>query len=171
EKACRVRERGAFGEGHFDDILVRLTGADDPVVRPHRNPGHRVRRLSPFHLLDHIGVGLLDEHSDASERLGPPIIQRLDSRIDEMRGRASSLSSLRAALGLFHGGVAFFMVVVARRHLSIASSGCLCYPNDTSSSPGRTAASAGRMLSKCSTYRSCPSPAIQSRSPPSCPPP
>jgi hypothetical protein len=30
------------------DILVCLTGADDPGVRPHRNPEHRVRWLSPF---------------------------------------------------------------------------------------------------------------------------
>src|SRR6195256_374838 len=51
EEAGRVRERGALGEGHLHGVLVRLTRADDSGVRPHRNPRHRVRRLSPFHLL------------------------------------------------------------------------------------------------------------------------
>src|SRR5258708_5429265 len=97
-----VLQRGALGEGHLHDILVRLTGADDSGVRPHRNPRHRVRRLFPFQLLDHFGVGLLDVNSDQSERLDPPITQRLDSRIDQMRGRFSSFSFLRAALRLLH---------------------------------------------------------------------
>src|SRR6059036_3848769 len=78
------------------DILVRLTGADHSGVRPHRNP-------SPLPLLDHFGVGLLDENSDPSERLAPPITQFLDSRIYQPRGRVSSFSFLRAALPLLHG--------------------------------------------------------------------
>src|SRR5881227_3563389 len=49
---------------------------------------------------DGFGVGLLDEHSDPSERLAPPITLLLDSRIDPLRGRVSSLSFLRAALRL-----------------------------------------------------------------------
>src|SRR5260370_40028970 len=76
-------------------------------MRPHRNSRHRVRRLSPFHLLDHFGVGLLDEHSDPSEHLAPPIPQLLDSRIDQPRGRVSSFSFLDAALRLFHGWCRF----------------------------------------------------------------
>src|SRR5262249_44517668 len=68
----------------------------------HRNAQHRVRRLSPFHLLDDVGVGLPDETSDASERLAAPILQLLDSRINQRRGRVSSYS-LRAALSLVHG--------------------------------------------------------------------
>jgi hypothetical protein len=82
EEAGRVRKRGPLGEGQLHDNLVRLAGADHSGVRPHRNPAHRVRRLSPFHLLDHVGVGLLDEHSGPSERLGPRIVQLLGSRID-----------------------------------------------------------------------------------------
>src|SRR5258708_6797853 len=96
EEACRVLQRGALGEGHLHDILVRLTGADYSDVRPHRNP-------SPLPLLDHFGVGLLDESSDPSERLAPPITQLLDSRIDQLRGRVSSLSFLRAARPVLHG--------------------------------------------------------------------
>src|SRR5881409_2794116 len=56
-----------------------------------------------FLLLDHFGVGLLDENSDPSERLAPPITQLLDSRIYQLRGRVSSFSFLRAALPLLHG--------------------------------------------------------------------
>src|SRR5271169_4165790 len=96
EEARRVLQRGALGEGHLHGILVRLTGADYSGVRPHRNP-------SPFPLLDHFGVGLLDESSEESERLAPPIAQLLDPRIDQLRGRISSVSLLRAALALLHG--------------------------------------------------------------------
>src|SRR5438093_10163747 len=93
EEAGRVLQRGALGEGHLYDILVRLTGADHSGVRPYRNP-------SPLPPLDHFGVGLLDENSDPSERLAPPITQLLDSRIYQLRGRVSSFSFLRAALPL-----------------------------------------------------------------------
>src|SRR5262245_37974337 len=95
EEARRVLQRGALGEGHLHDILVRLTGADYSGVRPHGDP-------APLPLLDHLVVGLLDEKSNPSERLAPPITQLLDSRIDQARGRGSSCSFLRAALCL-HG--------------------------------------------------------------------
>src|SRR5437773_5330304 len=62
EEARRVLQRGALGEGQLHGALVRLTGADDSGVLPHRDP-------SPLPLLDHLGVGLLDEHSDTSEHL------------------------------------------------------------------------------------------------------
>src|ERR1700736_2829901 len=62
EEARRVLQRGALGEGHLHDILVRLTSADYSGVPPHRN-------RSPLPLLDHFGVGLLDENSEPSERL------------------------------------------------------------------------------------------------------
>jgi hypothetical protein len=94
--------RIALGEGHLHDILVRLTGADHSGVRPHRNP-------SPLPLLDHFGVGLLDENSDPSGPLAPPITQLLDSRIYQLRGRVSSFS--------FEALFLFFMVVVARPSL------------------------------------------------------
>src|SRR6266849_10017961 len=93
EEAARVLQRGALGEGHLHDSLVRLTGADDAGVLPHRNP-------SPLPLLDHFRVGLLDESSNPSERIASPIFQLLDSRIYQLRGRVSSFSFLRAALPL-----------------------------------------------------------------------
>src|SRR5688572_31493125 len=97
EEAGRVLQRGALGEGHLHDSLVRLAGADDSGMRPHRNP-------SPLPLLHHFGVGLLDESSDPSERLPTPITQLLDSRIYQLRGRVSSFSFFRAALPFLHGG-------------------------------------------------------------------
>ena len=72
EEAGRAPQRGALGEGQLHDILVRLTGADHSGVRPHRYP-------SPLPLLDHFGVGLLDENSDPSERLAPPITQLVNT--------------------------------------------------------------------------------------------
>src|ERR1700720_3167636 len=53
--------------------------------------------------LDHFGVGLLDESSDPSERLAPPITQLLDSRIYQLRGRLSSLSFLHGGCRFLHG--------------------------------------------------------------------
>src|SRR5262245_47916762 len=103
EELGRVLQRSPLGESQLHDILVRLTGTDHSGVRPHRHPCHRVRRLSPFHLLDHVGISLLDESPDLSKGLAPPITQRFDSRIDLVRGRASSLSFLRVALALLHG--------------------------------------------------------------------
>src|SRR5258708_18931663 len=96
EEACRVLQRGALGEGHLHDILVRLTGADYSGVRPHRNP-------PPLPLLDRFGVGLLDENSDPNERLAPPITQLLDSRIYHLRGRESYSALLHAPPRLFRG--------------------------------------------------------------------
>src|SRR3979490_3508419 len=53
EEARGILQRGALGEGQLHDALVRLTGADDAGVLPHRNP-------SPLPLLDHFRAGLLD---------------------------------------------------------------------------------------------------------------
>src|SRR6185437_5238631 len=80
EQARRVLERGALEEGQLHDAFIALAGADDAVVRPHRNP-------SPLPLLDHIGVRLPDERADASEHLAPPVAQLLDPRGDELRRR------------------------------------------------------------------------------------
>src|SRR5947207_5306186 len=62
-------------------------------MRPHRN-SRGIGGLPPLHFLDHFGVGLLDENSDPSERLAPPITQLLDSRVYQLRGRVSSFSFL-----------------------------------------------------------------------------
>src|SRR5438128_4578857 len=67
---------------HLHDVLVRLAGADQSVVRPHRNP-------SPLSLLDHLGVGLLDQCAELGEHLAPPVTQLLDPLVYHPRWRLS----------------------------------------------------------------------------------
>src|SRR5262245_36208747 len=105
EEAFRVRDRGALGEGQLHGLLVCLTGADNPAVRPHRH--------SPLPLLDHFRVSLLDEHSDSSKHVATPIIQLFDSRIDLLSGKFCPFPFLRAAFRIVHDGVAFFTSVAS----------------------------------------------------------
>src|SRR5262249_8491025 len=84
EEARRVFEGGPPGERHLHHVLVRLAGADQSVVRPHRNP-------SPLPLLDHVGVGLLDQCAELGEHLAPPVAQLLDPLVYQLRRRLSFL--------------------------------------------------------------------------------
>ena len=86
---------GPLRKGHLHDVLVRLAGADQSVVRPHRNP-------SPLPLLDHLGVGLLDQCAELGEHLAPPVAQLLDPLVYHPRWRLSCFSFLRAAFPLLH---------------------------------------------------------------------
>src|ERR1700687_3855197 len=88
EQARRVFQRRALGEGHLHHALVGLARADYPVVRPHGSP-------SPLPLLEHLGVGLLDESTEPGERLTPPIAQLPDPRVYQL-GRGPEF--LRSAL-------------------------------------------------------------------------
>ncbi len=115
EEARGVLERGALGESQLHFVFVGLAGADDAVVLPHRNP-ERVRRFSPLHRLDHVGIGLFDEFADPRQRLVAPVVQRLDARVDQAGGEGSSFFLFRAAFH-FHDGAAFFMVVAVRPSL------------------------------------------------------
>src|SRR6516162_5250223 len=98
------RPEGSFSEAPLAKVIfttfLYFTGADDSGVRPHRNP-------SPLPLLDHFRVGLLDESAQPSECLAPPILQLLDPRIDQLRGRLFSFAFLRAAFALLHCGHRF----------------------------------------------------------------
>src|SRR3989442_11242630 len=82
EEARRILQSRPFGEGHLHDVLVRLAGADQSVVRPHRNP-------SPLPLLDHLGVSLLDQCAEPGEHLAPPVTQLLDPLVYHPRWRLS----------------------------------------------------------------------------------
>ena len=75
-------------------------------MRPHRNP-------APLPLLDHVGVGLLDESADPSEHLAPPIAQLLDARVDQPGGCVSPFPSFEPLLLFVVVAVAFFMGVCA----------------------------------------------------------
>src|ERR1700737_505742 len=85
EEARWVRDPGPLGERELHDLLVRLAGADDPVVRPDRDPRHRIRRLPPLPLLDHLRVCLFDESAEMREHLAPPVAQFLNPRLDQPR--------------------------------------------------------------------------------------
>src|SRR5438270_7425933 len=93
EEPRRVPQSRPFGEGHLDDVLVSLAGADQPGVRPHRNP-------SPLPLLDNPGIGFLDHGTQPAEHLASPVVQFLDSGVYQLRGR---LAFLRRAL--LHAGL------------------------------------------------------------------
>src|SRR5205085_12166891 len=68
--------------GHLHDLLVGLTGADDPVVLPRRD-------APPLPFLDYFGVGLLDERPDSGKRFAAPVAELLDPAVDQLRGRFS----------------------------------------------------------------------------------
>src|SRR5438132_5951660 len=86
EQARRIFQRRALGEGHLHHALVGLARADHPIVRPHGSP-------SPLPLLDHLGVGLLDESTEPGERLTPPVAQLPDPRVYQLRRRPGFLRS------------------------------------------------------------------------------
>src|SRR5262245_40289297 len=115
EQARWVLERSPLGKGHLHGALVRLSGADQAVVRPNRN--------LPFPLFDHFGVGLLDQCAEPGEHLPPPVRQLLDPLVDHPRRR---LSLLGYALP---GDICFFTFLLllsahVRHHSTLATGGC-----------------------------------------------
>src|SRR5215469_2255927 len=86
EKARRIFQGRALGERHFHDVLVSLAGADQSVVRPHRN-------ASPLPLLDDFGIGLFDQATQPAEHRAPPIAEPLDPRVYQTRRRLALLRS------------------------------------------------------------------------------
>src|SRR4029077_7462916 len=73
EEPGGIFERPALGEGQLHGGLVGLAGADHSVVRPDRD-AVRLRSLFPLRLLDHVGIGLLDQGPDTGEGLFAPIL-------------------------------------------------------------------------------------------------
>ena len=63
EETLGVIQRGAPGECQLYEILVRLAGADQPVVEPHGCPSRLW--LPPLPHLDDFKVGLLDQSVEA----------------------------------------------------------------------------------------------------------
>src|SRR4051794_38000580 len=109
EQSGGILQRGALEERELHGALVRLAGADSTLVRPHRNPW--IGRLSPLPLLDHLGVGTLDQGADPGEGLAPPVAQLFDLCVDQLRWR---LDVLRGAL--LHVLDAPFLRGSVRRH-------------------------------------------------------
>src|SRR6476646_1143128 len=79
EKPRWIRDRRAAGESELHDLLVCLTGADYPVVRPDRNV--------PLPLFGHLRVGVQDQRPHASERVAAPAAELADPLVDEPAGR------------------------------------------------------------------------------------
>src|SRR6516162_918846 len=84
EEARRILQSRPFREGHLHDVLVSLTCADTSAVLPHRNP-------SPLPLFDDFGIGFLDQATEPSAHLAPPVAQLLDSRVYQLRRRPAFL--------------------------------------------------------------------------------
>src|SRR6185437_8054365 len=80
EEAGRILQRRTLGERHLHHVLVGLARGDHPVVVPHGN-------AAPLPLLDHVGVGALDELPDECERLPAPVTQLLNPGVDQFGGR------------------------------------------------------------------------------------
>src|SRR5215211_2254624 len=105
EQSGGVVQRGPLEERELHRALVRLAGADAAVVRPHRDPG--AGRLAPLPLLDHVGIGLLDQRADPGQGVAPPVAQFLDLRLDQPRRRLP---------GALHGGNATAVLRRDRDH-------------------------------------------------------
>src|SRR4051794_21470259 len=89
EQSRGVVERGALEECEFHDALVRLAGADQALVRPHRNPW--IGSLFPLPLLDRVGVGLSDQSAKRGEGRAPPVTQFVDPCVYQLRWRLDLL--------------------------------------------------------------------------------
>src|SRR5215510_7683515 len=80
EELGRVLQRSALGEGQLHYRLVRLAGADDPVVRPYGS-------AHPLPLLDDVRVCLFDELAHPAQGLPAPVAALGDSFVDQLRCR------------------------------------------------------------------------------------
>src|SRR5215471_4864407 len=90
EELGRVLQRSPLGEGQLHYGLVRLAGADDPVVRPYGS-------AHPLPLLHDIRICLFDELAHPAQGLPAPVPELGDPFVDQL--------GCRLALGrtrLFH---------------------------------------------------------------------
>src|SRR5882762_9129782 len=76
EETCRVLQRSSLGKCHLDDILVRLSRADDAAVRPDGSP--RGRLFPPLPLFDDLRVCVVDDCAHSREHLPAPVPKFLD---------------------------------------------------------------------------------------------
>ncbi len=78
-------QRSSLGKCHLDEVLVRLSRADDAAVGPDRSP--RRCRLGPLPLFDDPRLCLVDDGAHFRERLPAPVPKFFDLLVDECRGR------------------------------------------------------------------------------------
>jgi hypothetical protein len=95
-----VFKRGTLREGWFTAFLQVSPVQRMPACSHTGTPSIAFDGFLHFTLFDYVGIGLFDESANACERLAPPIAGRLESRIDQPRGRIFHLlirSALRRA--------------------------------------------------------------------------
>src|SRR5262249_34539798 len=80
EELGRVLQGGSLGEGQLHYRLVRLAGADDPVVRPYGS-------AHPLPLLHDVRVCLFDELAHPAQGLPAPVPELGDPFVDQLRCR------------------------------------------------------------------------------------
>src|SRR5262245_49197002 len=85
EKSRTVAQESALGESQLHVVLVRLAGADNPVVRPDRN-SRRIGGLPPLHFLGDSWVCILDELTDTVKYVPAPVPECRYSHADQLRG-------------------------------------------------------------------------------------
>src|SRR3954452_4485506 len=85
EEPGRIVERRPLGEGQLHLSLVRLAGADDPVVLPHGNA--RARLLHPLHVLGDVRISLPDQPTKPCEGVPAPVPQPGDPLVDPLCSR------------------------------------------------------------------------------------
>lgn len=66
EEARRIVQRRPLRKRHLHHALVRLTRADQSVMRPHGHP-------SPLPLLNDVGIGFFDYGTEPAEHLAAPV--------------------------------------------------------------------------------------------------
>src|SRR5258706_6953516 len=77
EELGRVLQRSPLDEGQLHYRLVRLPGADDPVVRPYWS-------AHPLPLLHDVRVCLFDELAHPAQGLPPPVPELGDSLVNQL---------------------------------------------------------------------------------------
>src|SRR5262249_23378291 len=80
EELGRVLQQSSPGEGQLHYRLVRLAGADDPVVRPYGSS-------HPLSLLHDVPVCLFDELAHLAQGLPAPVPELGDSFVNQLRCR------------------------------------------------------------------------------------
>src|SRR5436309_4347904 len=80
-----VLQRSSLGKCHLDDVLVRLSRADDAAVGKDGSPWRC--RLDPLHLFDDFRVCCVDDCTHLRERLSAPVSKLVDLFVDQCRGR------------------------------------------------------------------------------------
>ena len=82
EELLRVAEARTLNQGQSDPFFQDASDANNPIVLKDGR-AHGVAGPFPLHLLDNIGVGIVDEFAEPRKRCAPPIGGLSNHVIDE----------------------------------------------------------------------------------------